>query len=232
MTAKPYILVVEDEKEIATMIVYNLEKAGFMALAIDDGEAALDSIAEKRPDVVLLDWMLPSLSGVEICQRLRNSDYGVDVPVIMLTARGEEADKIRGLDSGADDYMVKPFSPKELIARIKAIMRRAKPSLSHKTIEYAGIKVDMAGHKASCGGKILHLGPTEYRLLVHFIEKPGKVFSREQLLDNVWGRDVYVESRTVDVHIVRLRKALDEAVPGMGGIIKTIRSAGYIMEKE
>ena len=230
MTMKPYILVVEDEEAIAMMVRYNLESDDFEVEVADDGEKALTCIKERRPDIIVLDWMLPALSGVEVCQQVRAKEDTAGIPIIMLTARGEEADRITGLDVGADDYMVKPFSPQELIARIKAVMRRTRPVFNKKSVEFAGIKVDISAHKVTYDGKTIHLGPTEFGLLVHLMEHPGQVFSRDQLLDNVWGHDVYVENRTVDVHILRLRKALSDVQDSLGGLIQTIRSAGYMLE--
>ena len=225
---KPYILVVEDETPLVTLLRYNLEEAGFEVVEATDGEEALISVRERRPDLVVLDWMLPAVSGIEVCRQLRRRPETRDVPVIMLTARTEETDRIRGLDSGADDYVTKPFSPKELIARVRAVLRRTRPSLSAERLIFADIEMDLTAHKVMRGGKATHLGPTEFRLLRHFMEHPGRVFSREQLLDSVWGHDVYVEPRTVDVHIRRLRKALD--VGRAPDVIRTVRSAGYAME--
>lgn len=225
---KPLILVVEDEAPLITLLRYNLEEAGFEVSVAADGEEALVAVAERRPDLILLDWMLPAVSGLEVCRQLRRKPGTRDLPIIMLTAKGEEGDRVRGLDSGADDYITKPFSPAELIARVRAVIRRSRPALSEETLEFADIKMDLAAHRVSRGGRPVHLGPTEFRLLRHFMEHPGRVFSREQLLDAVWGHDVYVEPRTVDVHIRRLRKALN------GGdaqdVIRTVRSAGYALD--
>ena len=229
---KAKILVVEDEEAIATMIAYNLEKEGFKVETVGDGEEALLVIAERKPDLIILDWMLPSISGVEVCDRLRKREETANLPILMLTARGEEADRIQGLDTGADDYMVKPFSPKVLIARINAVLRRIRPAFSKKALEHCGLSVDLASHKVSFDGKNIKLGPTEFRLLAHLMEHPGHIFSREQLLDQVWGHDIYVESRTVDVHVRRLRKALEEVSKGLEDHIKTVRSAGYVFEKK
>ncbi len=229
---KARILVVEDEQAIATMIAYNLEKEGFVVETVGDGEEALLTIEERKPDMVILDWMLPSISGVEVCDRLRKKEETANIPIMMLTARGEEADRIQGLDTGADDYMVKPFSPKVLVARINAVLRRIRPAFSKKSLDQNGLKIDLSAHKVLFGDKIIKLGPTEFRLLAHFMEHPGHIFSREKLLDNVWGHDIYVESRTVDVHIRRLRKALGETDPSLEDLIKTVRSAGYTMEKQ
>ncbi len=225
---RPYILVVEDEAPLITLLRYNLEEAGFDVEEATDGEEALISVRERRPDLVVLDWMLPVVSGIEVCRQFRRRRETRDLPVIMLTARSEEADRIRGLDSGADDYISKPFSPKELIARIRAVLRRTRPSMSAEQLTFADIEMDLTAHKVTRGGRATHLGPTEFRLLRHFMEHPGRVFSREQLLDSVWGHDVYVEPRTVDVHIRRLRKALD--VGRSPDVIRTVRSAGYAME--
>ncbi len=225
---RPYILVVEDEAPLITLLRYNLEEAGFDVEEATDGEKALISVRERRPDLVVLDWMLPVVSGIEVCRQFRRRRETRDLPVIMLTARSEEADRIRGLDSGADDYISKPFSPKELIARIRAVLRRTRPSMSAEQLTFADIEMDLTAHKVTRGGRATHLGPTEFRLLRHFMEHPGRVFSREQLLDSVWGHDVYVEPRTVDVHIRRLRKALD--VGRSPDVIRTVRSAGYAME--
>ena len=225
---KPYILVVEDEAPLLTLLRYNLEEAGFEVAEARDGEDALISVRERCPDLIVLDWMLPAVSGIEVCRQLRRRGETRDVPVIMLTAKSEETDRIRGLDSGADDYLTKPFSPRELVARIRAVMRRTRPAVSAENLKFADIEMDLAAHKVTRAGRATHLGPTEFRLLRHFMEHPGRVFSREQLLDSVWGHDVYVEPRTVDVHIRRLRKALD--VGRAPDVIRTVRSAGYAME--
>lgn len=225
---KPKILIVEDESSVVTLLRYNLEHHGFEVSAVSDGEDALVAVAENPPDLILLDWMLPQLSGIEVCRRLRRRPESKQLPIIMLTARGEEADTIRGLDSGADDYVTKPFSPTELVARVNALLRRFRPALSDEHISIDGLRMDLAAHRVYRNEREVKLGPTEYRLLRHFMEHPGRVFSREQLLDSVWGRDVYVELRTVDVHIRRLRKALNEG--GEADIFRTVRSAGYALE--
>ena len=225
---KPYILIVEDELPLITLLRYNLEEAGFEVDEATNGDEALISVRERLPDLVVLDWMLPAVSGIEVCRQFRRRPETRNLPVIMLTARSEEADRVRGLDSGADDYITKPFSPKELIARVRAVLRRTRPSISAEQLSFADIEMDLTAHKVTRGGKATHLGPTEFRLLRHFMEHPGRVFSREQLLDSVWGHDVYVEPRTVDVHIRRLRKALD--VGRSPDVIRTVRSAGYAME--
>ena len=227
---KPMVMIVEDETALVTMLRYNLEKEGFEVCEANDGEEALVQLAERKPDVVLLDWMLPLVSGIEVCRQIRRSPVSRTVPVIMLTARGEEADKVRGLNSGADDYMTKPFSPSELIARVRAVMRRTKPDASAEALTFADVSMDLAAHRVSRNGRAIHLGPTEYRLLRFFLEHPGRVFTREQLLDSVWGHDVYVEPRTVDVHIRRLREALNG--PQEVDIIRTVRSAGYALDED
>ncbi len=227
---KPYILVAEDEPEIAMMIKYNLEKGGFEVNIAEDGDEAALSVEERHPDLIVLDWMLPMRTGVEVCQSLRRDDDTSAIPIIMLTARSEEADKLMGLDSGADDYMVKPFSPKELVARIRAVLRRSRPVFSKKTIEYAGLRMDVEGRKVFYKEKTVQTGPTEFGLLMHMLEKPGQVFTREKLLDKIWGHDIYVENRTVDVHILRLRRALSDAHEGLGNFIQTVRSVGYKLE--
>ena len=225
---KPHVLIVEDEDALATLLEYNFGKEGYDVSLAMDGEEALLLAAERTPDLIILDWMLPKLSGVEVCRRLRRRKETSKTPVIMLTARGDETDRITGLDFGADDYMVKPFSMPELFARTRALMRRAKPSLLEDVIRIGDIEVDSQAHRVKRDDQTLHLGPTEFRLLDHFVRHPGRVFSREQLLDAVWGRDVYVEARTVDVHIGRLRKALK--MPGKADPIRTVRSAGYAFE--
>ncbi|HLY55092.1 MAG TPA: phosphate regulon transcriptional regulator PhoB [Stellaceae bacterium] len=225
----PLVMIVEDEQPLVTMLRYNLEKEGFGVCEASNGEEALVQIAERKPDVVLLDWMLPLVSGIEVCRQLRRSPKMRSLPIIMLTARGEEADKIRGLNSGADDYITKPFSPSELIARVRAVIRRSKPDTTGETLNFADIAMDLAAHRVMRGGRPVHLGPTEFRLLRFLMEHPGRVYSREQLLDAVWGHDVYVEVRTVDVHIRRLRKALN--APGEVDVIRTVRSAGYSLDE-
>ncbi|MBM3537869.1 MAG: phosphate regulon transcriptional regulatory protein PhoB [Alphaproteobacteria bacterium] len=227
--SKLQILVVEDESALVEILRYNLEKEGFGVVVAADGEAALEAIADHKPDLVVLDWMLPHVSGLEICRRLRRRPETRDLPIIMLTARSEEADRVRGLEVGADDYIAKPFSPSELIARIRAVLRRAKPSTTGDLLTYAGVVMDLVSHRVLRDGRPVHLGPTEYRLLRFLMERPGRVYSREQLLDAVWGRDIYVEARTVDVHIRRLRKALNG--PEDVDIIRTVRSAGYALDE-
>lgn len=225
---QPYILVMEDEDALATLLQYNLEKEGYDVTVAADGEEGLLQADERLPDLVLLDWMLPKLSGIEVCRRLRGRAETRNLPIIMLTARGEESDRVRGLDTGADDYMTKPFSMTELTARIRAVLRRIRPGLADDRINHADIVIDRVAHRVRRAGKEVHLGPTEFRLLDHLMKHPGRVFSREQLLDAVWGSDVYVEARTVDVHVGRLRKALN--VEGTVNPIRTVRSAGYSLD--
>jgi two-component system, OmpR family, phosphate regulon response regulator PhoB len=225
----PLILVVEDEAALVTLLRYNLEREGFRVAAAADGEEALLLAREEKPDLVLLDWMLPLLSGIEVCRQLRRMTETRGVPIIMLTARGEEGDKLRGLDSGADDYITKPFSPSELVARIRAVMRRTRPATDGEVLHYDDLVMDLASHRVRRKGRDVHLGPTEFRLLRHLLEHQGRVFSREQLLDIVWGQDVYVEPRTVDVHIRRLRKALNAEEDS--DLIRTVRSAGYALDR-
>ena len=224
------VLIVEDEPAIASLLRYNLERQGFRVREAADGEEALLMVKEERPDIVILDWMLPTVSGLEVCRALRRDRALKGLPIIMLTARSEEEDRVRGLDSGADDYVTKPFSPSEMVARVRAVLRRSRPALSQECLSYADIEMDLATWRVRRGGRKVHLGPTEFRLLRHFLETPRRVFSRAQLLDAVWGPDIAVEPRTVDVHIRRLRKALNGA--GEADLIRTVRSAGYALESE
>ncbi len=227
----PYILVVEDEDALSTLLQYNLEKEGYDVAVAMDGEEALTQVSERLPDLVVLDWMLPKVSGIEVCRRLRQRTETRNVPIIMLTARGEESDRIRGLDTGADDYIIKPFAMSELSARIRAVLRRIRPGLAEDRVHIGDLVIDRVAHRVKRAGSEIHLGPTEFRLLDYLMQHPGRVFSREQLLDAVWGSDVYVEARTVDVHIGRLRKALNrqEADPDP---IRTVRSAGYSLDMD
>ncbi len=227
---KPFILIVEDEPPQAELLSYNLEREGYRTRVASDGDEALALTSEDPPDLIVLDWMMPEISGIEVCRQLRRRADAKNLPIIMLTARGEESDRVRGLDSGADDYMVKPYSPGEMVARIRALLRRTRPGFSDETLEYGGIVMDLAAHKVTFNGKAVRLGPTEYRLLLTLIERPGRVFSREQLLDLAWGREIYVEQRTVDVHIRRLRKALSDA--GSEDLIRTVRGAGYSLDTD
>lgn len=224
MSAK--VLIVEDELPLAELLRYNLEAEGFHVSHAETGEEAEIMVAEELPDLMVLDWMLPSVSGIELCRRMRSRAETRGVPIVMLTARGEEADRIRGLSTGADDYVVKPFSLPELMARVKAILRRAAPERTADVLRVADIELDRAAHKVSRGLREVRVGPTEFRLLEFLMENPGRVLSRPQLLDGVWGRDAFVDERTVDVHIGRLRKALirgKERDP-----VRTVRGAGYV----
>lgn len=222
------ILIVEDEEALATLLEYNLGKEKFDVAVAGDGDEALLKIEEQTPDLVILDWMLPRISGIEVCRRIRAKPETKNLPVIMLTARSEEADRIRGLETGADDYLTKPFSNDELVARVRAVLRRIRPGLAEDKVVVGDIEVDRASHRVRRGDKEIHMGPTEFRLLDHLIQHPGRVFSREQLLNAVWGSDVFVEVRTVDVHIGRLRKALNKYK--QGDPIRTVRSAGYALD--
>jgi two-component system phosphate regulon response regulator PhoB len=227
---KPYLLVVEDEEALATLLDYNLEKEGFRVERAGDGEEALLKVEEEAPDLILLDWMLPKVSGVEVCRQLRARPETKRTPVLMLTARGEETDKVRGLDTGADDYVVKPFAMSELTARVRALLRRTRPELVEERLEYAGIVLDRGSRRVTRQGRNVHLGPTEFRLLDFLMQRPGRVFSRERLMDAVWGPNTYVELRTVDVHVGRLRKALRAG--GSDDPIRTVRSAGYSLDQQ
>lgn len=230
MAKAPHVLVVEDEDALAQLLKYNLEKDGYRVSVAADGEEALVLADESQPDLVVLDWMLPKQPGIEVCRRLRARQETRNTPIVMLTARTEESDRIRGLDVGADDYVTKPFSMNELLARLRAVMRRIRPGLAEDKVTCGDIIIDRVAHRVKRGPREVHLAPTEFRILDHLMQHPGRVFSREQLLDAVWGSDVYVEARTVDVHIGRLRKALmvgDESDP-----IRTVRSAGYALDVE
>lgn len=219
------ILTVEDDDAVRQMLVMALRRGGYTVSEAENAAAARIAIYEQRPDLVLLDWMLPDMSGIELARALKRDPSTRDLPIIMLTARGEEADRVRGLEVGADDYVVKPFSPHELLARIKAVLRRTQPADAAEAIEIAGLRLDPLSHRVTAHGRELSLGPTEYRLLLFFMSQPDRVFSRGQLLDNVWGTNVYIEERTVDVHIRRLRKTLAET--GHDRLIQTVRGAGY-----
>ncbi len=224
--SEPTILIVEDEAPIREMLAFALERAGFRWLEAEDARAAQIAVADQQPDLILLDWMLPDLSGIDLARRLKKDEHSADIPIIMLTARGEEEDKVRGLEAGADDYVTKPFSPRELVARIRAVLRRAAGAAGEEApLEIEGLLLDPRSHRVSVRGRPLEMGPTEFRLLRFFMQHPERVFSRASLLDNVWGRNVYVEERTVDVHIRRLRKAL--APTGHDRLVQTVRGAGY-----
>ena len=224
---KPYVLIAEDESAVSELLQYNLKREDYEVAIASDGEEALLMIDERAPDLLLLDWMLPKVSGIEVCRRVRSGGVNPNLPIIMLTARGEESDRIRGLDTGADDYVTKPFSTTELMARVRAVLRRIRPGLRDDKVVVGDIEIDRVEHRVMRNGNDIHLGPTEFRLLDYFMQHPGRVFSREQLLDTVWGSDVYVELRTVDVHVGRLRKALRQS--GGDDPIRTVRSAGYAL---
>ena len=219
------VLVVDDEAPIREMLVFVLEQNGFQAIEAEDYDSAIAAMVEPYPDMVLLDWMLPGGSGIQIAKQFKQSEYTRQIPIIMLTARGEEEDKVRGLEVGADDYVTKPFSPKELMARIKAVIRRVSPTSLEEAIEVHGLRLDPISHRVTSEGSELDMGPTEFSLLHFFMTHPERVYSREQLLDHVWGTNVYVEDRTVDVHIRRLRKAI--APLGHDRLVQTVRGAGY-----
>ena len=223
----PRVLVVEDEPAQREILAYNLTAEGFQVFQAEDGEEALLLVAEEAPDLILLDWMLPNVSGIEICRRLKSRSETRSVPIIMLSARSEEVDLVRGLETGADDYMVKPYSVVELVARVRTQLRRSRPSSIGGKLEYEDITLDPETHRVHRAGSTLKLGPTEFRLLTTFMEKPGRVWSREQLLDRVWGRDIFVDTRTVDVHVGRLRKAL--CAEGGYDPLRTVRGAGYAL---
>ena len=227
MPDQPVVLVVEDEPAQREVLAYNLEAEGFRVARAGNGEEALMLVDEAEPDIIVLDWMLPNVSGIEVCRRLKTRSETRGVPIIMLSARSEEVDKVRGLETGADDYVVKPYSVVELMARVRAQLRRARPSTVGERLEYEDIVLDSDTHRVTRSDQPLKLGPTEFRLLTTFMEKPGRVWSREQLLDRVWGRDIYVDTRTVDVHIGRLRKALCQH--GGGDPVRTVRGAGYAL---
>ncbi|WP_106639821.1 phosphate regulon transcriptional regulator PhoB [Allosphingosinicella vermicomposti] len=227
---KSRMLILEDDAPLAQLLTYNFEREDFEVQHTPSGEEGLVLAQEFQPDVILLDWMLEELSGIEVCRRLRRTGNTANIPIVMLTARGEEADRVRGLETGADDYVTKPFSPRELVARVKAVLRRVRPALAGAMLNYADVEMDIATHKVRRNGRVVQLGPTEFRLLKHFMEHPGRVFSRERLLDSVWGRDADIEARTVDVHIRRLRLALNDF--GGKDLVRTVRSAGYALDHE
>jgi two-component system, OmpR family, phosphate regulon response regulator PhoB len=222
------ILIVEDDVALAALLVWNFEAEGYDVRQTGDGEEALLMVREHLPDAIILDWMIDHVPGIEVCRQLRKAPESKSVPILMLTARGEEEDRIRGLKTGADDYMTKPFSPRELMARIEALLRRSRPSLGQDTISFADLELDQATHRVRRNGEAIHIGPTEFRLLVHFLERPARIQSRQQLLDAVWGMDKNIDYRTVDVHIRRLRKAIN--LPGLPDLIRTVRSAGYALD--
>lgn len=224
----PRILIVEDEETLLELLRYNFERTGYAVEVIANGDQAAARLKESVPDLLVLDWMLPGLSGIELCRRLRQANSTRGLPIIILTARGEESDRVRGLDTGADDYVVKPFSVNELLARVAALLRRVKPLLIADVLKVGDIELNRTAMSVLRCGNVIHLGPTDYRLLEFLMQSPGRVFSRDQLLDGVWGTDVYVDERTVDVHIGRLRKALLQA--WSSDPIRTVRGAGYSFE--
>ena len=227
---KARILLVEDDPALVALLTYHFEREEYAVESTADGDEALLRARESPPDVIILDWMIEGVPGIEVCRRLRRAPETATVPIIMVTARIEEADRIRGLDTGADDYVTTPFSPRELLARVAALLRRARPSVAGERLGYADLEMDLVAHKVKRGGQTIALGPTEFRLLRHFLERPGRVFSRERLLDSVWGQDSDIELRTVDVHIRRLRKAINAG--GKADLIRTVRSAGYALDSD
>jgi two-component system phosphate regulon response regulator PhoB len=227
---KPMVLVVEDEAPLVAMLRYNLEKQGFRVEEAVDGQEAIDRITESPPDIVLLDWMLPVMSGIEVCRQIRRRRATRDLPVIMVTARSEDQDAVRGLNIGADDYITKPFSMDALLARMRALLRRAGPATTPGQLEFHDIVMDQSAHRVQRNGRAVHLGPTEYRLLEFLMQHPRRVFGREELLNAVWGRDIHVEPRTVDVHIRRLRKSINGE--GELDLVRTVRAAGYALDTE
>jgi two-component system phosphate regulon response regulator PhoB len=228
--ADPRLLLVEDDRSLADLVTFHFERSGFAVTRTGDGEEALILVDEVKPDIVILDWMIEGISGIEVCRRLRRKPQSANLPIVMLTARGEEEDRIRGLETGADDYVTKPFSPKELVARVAAVMRRVRPALAGEQLVYADVEMDVVRHRVRRNGASIALGPTEFRLLRHFLEHPGRVFSREQLLDSVWSHDPEIDARTVDVHIRRLRQALN--AHGGDDLVRTVRSAGYSLDSD
>ena len=227
---KPTLLLVEDDRALADLLIWHFEREGYEIVRTADGDEALILAEERTPDLVILDWMIEGVSGIEVCRRLRRRSSTAHVPIIMLTARGEESDRIRGLETGADDYVTKPFSPRELLARVGAVLRRMRPALAGEQLSYGDMEMDVASHRVRRAGRAVQLGPTEFRLLRHFMEHPGRVFSRERLLEAVWPHDPDIDARTVDVHIRRLRKAINEG--GRSDLIRTVRSAGYSLDSE
>jgi two-component system phosphate regulon response regulator PhoB len=227
VSAQPTVLIVEDEAAQREILSYNLEAEGFRVVRAENGEEGLLMVSEEAPDIIVLDWMLPSVSGIEVCRQIKTRPETRGTPIIMLSARTEEVDRVRGLETGADDYVVKPYSVLELMARVRAQLRRTRPAAAGERLEFQGIVLDAETHQVTRDGQPLKLGPTEFRLLATFMEKPGRVWSREQLLDRVWGRDIYVDSRTVDVHVGRLRKALGKH--GGPDPVRTVRGAGYAL---
>jgi two-component system phosphate regulon response regulator PhoB len=222
------ILVVEDDRPLAELLHFHLTRAGYQVRQTGDGHEALTLARAEKPDLVLLDWMIEGMAGIEVCRLLRAKEETAGIPVIMLTARGEEADRLQGLDTGADDYVTKPFSPKELVARVAAVLRRMRPALPEARLEVGDIEMDVSSHKVRRGGEAIHLGPTEYRLLRFFMENPGRVFARERLIQRIWGDESEIQEKTINVSIRRLREALNEG--GRSDVIRTVRSAGYVLD--
>lgn len=227
---KSLVMVVEDDAAIATLLRYNLEKSGYRVEEAVDGQEAVTRIAETKPDLVLLDWMLPTMSGIEVCRQIRRRPETRELPVIMVTARAEDQDAVRGLNTGADDYITKPFSVEALLARVRALLRRSNTIVAKGTLAFHDISMDLTSHRVNRNGRKLHLGPTEYRLMEFFLQHPRRVFTREELLDAVWGKDIHVEPRTVDVHIRRLRRAIN--ADGELDLVRTVRAAGYALDTE
>jgi len=227
---RPQMLLVEDDPSLADLLVWHFERQGFDIRRTGDGEEAWILADEQAPDVIVLDWMIDGISGLELCRRLRRNKATAAIPIVMLTARGDETDRVRGLETGADDYVTKPFSPRELVARINALLRRTRPALSSAQLSYGGIEMDLVRHRVMREGRRVSLGPTEFKLLRHLLENPERVFSRERLLDQVWSPDTAIDLRTVDVHIRRLRRALNEG--GLPDLIRTVRSEGYSLDSE
>jgi len=226
---KPLLLLVEDDRALADLLIWHFSREGYEIVRTADGDEAILLAEERTPDLVILDWMIEGVTGIEVCRRLRRKSSTAKVPIIMLTARGEESDRIRGLETGADDYVTKPFSPRELIARVGAVLRRVRPALAGEQLAYADIEMDVDEHRVRRAGKTIALGPTEFRMLRHLMENPGRVFSRERLLDAVWAHNPDIDARTVDVHVRRLRKALNEG--GLPDLIRTVRSVGYSLDR-
>lgn len=224
------LLLVEDDRALADLLIWHFEREGYDIVRTADGDEALILAEERVPDLVILDWMIEGVSGIEVCRRLRRKEATAAVPIIMLTARGEESDRIRGLETGADDYVTKPFSPRELLARVGAVLRRVRPALAGEQLSYGDLELDVTAHRVRRAGKPVQLGPTEFRLLRHLMENPRRVFSRERLLDSVWSHDSDIDARTVDVHVRRLRQALNAG--DKPDLIRTVRSAGYSLDSE
>jgi two-component system phosphate regulon response regulator PhoB len=227
---KPNLLIVEDDAALSELLVWQFENAGFQVEQTPDGDEALLLAKENTPDVIILDWMIEQVPGIEVCRRLRRSAETAQIPIIMLTARSAEEDRIRGLETGADDYVTKPFSPRELVARVQALLRRSKPAATGQVLSFEGVELDPVAHRVNSGGQPVDMGPTEFRLLRYFLERPRRVLSRAQLIDGVWSRDAEIDERTVDVHVGRLRKALKAGLAG--DPIRTIRSEGYSLDRK